>query len=349
MSWDEALDRVADAIKRAIDTRGPSSIGFWGADHLSPEMNFASTKLFFAEPRRKGLYDPALGPDLGVAVRAIHNRPKWNSEHPIIAEHFGSASTLLYSYRDFEAADTVLISGANSYETGTVLYNRMHARTSKKVVIDPRKTVPAKNAEDLGGVHLQLKPNTDVVLLNSLMNVILREGLHDQAFIDARCDAASFQQLQARCLQDKYRPENTEKVTGVPAGEGGQRGAAAGQAEEDLDPVREGGHLVGHPERRGHEHLRQPGAAARQHRPAGAGVRPPGRPPERLHVRLRLAAPAGRGRSAQPLAGAREGHDRLPDRGDLQPAAHAAADHAAAGSSSSGCRSSSTSTSAPPT
>jgi arsenite oxidase large subunit len=216
VSWDDALDRVADAIKRALDTRGPSSIGLWAADHLSPEMNFASTKLFFAA-RPKGLYDASLGPDRGVAVRAIHNRPKWNSEHPIIAEHFGSASTLLYSYRDFELADTVLISGANSYETGTVLYNRIHARKSKKVVIDPRKTVPAKNAEDLGGVHLQLRPNTDVVLLNSLMNVILRENLHDQAFIDARCDAASFQQLRDTVLQDKYRPENAEKATGVPA------------------------------------------------------------------------------------------------------------------------------------
>jgi arsenite oxidase large subunit len=216
VSWDNALNRVADAIKRALDTRGPSSIGLWAADHLSPEMNFASTKLFFA-PRPKGLYNPALGPDKGVAVRAIHNRPKWNSEHPIIADHFGSASTLLYAYRDFELADTILLSGCNSYETGTVLYNRMHARDSKKVVIDPRKTVPAKNAEDLGGVHLQLKPNTDVVLVNSLMNVILREGRHDQAFIDARCDAASFQQLRATVLQDKYRPENTEKVTGVPA------------------------------------------------------------------------------------------------------------------------------------
>jgi arsenite oxidase large subunit len=216
VSWDQALDRVADAIKRQLDTAGPSSIGLWGADHLSPEMNFATTKLFFA-PSPKGLYNPALGPDAGVAVRAIHNRPKWNSEHPSIAEHFGSASTLLYSYRDFETADTVLLSGANSYVTGTVLYNRMFARPNKKVVLDPRRTVSAKNAEDFGGVHLQLRPNTDVVLLNSLMNVLLAEGKHDQAFIDARCDRASFEQLKATVSQAKYAPENTERVTGVPA------------------------------------------------------------------------------------------------------------------------------------
>src|SRR5919197_5172764 len=179
-------------------------------------MNFATTKLFFAA-RPKGLYNPDLGPDAGVAVRAIHNRPKWNSEHPSIEDNFGSNNTLLYSYRDFEIADTVVLSGANSYVTGTVLYDRMFARTNKKVVIDPRRTVPAANAEDLGGVHLQLRPNIDVVLVNSLMNVLLSTGKHDQAFINARCDAASFQALVATVSQAKYTPENTERVTGVPA------------------------------------------------------------------------------------------------------------------------------------
>jgi arsenite oxidase large subunit len=216
VSWDEALDRIADKIKAALDNRGPSSIGLWGADHLSPEMNFATTKLFFAA-KPKGLYNPALGPDAGVAVRAIHNRPKWNSEHPSIEDNFGSNNTLLYSYRDFELADTVLLSGANSYVTGTVLYNRMFARPNKKVVIDPRRTVPAANAEELGGVHLQLRPNTDVVLLNSLMNVLLATGKHDQGFINRRCDSASFQALVATVSQPKYTPENTERVTGVPA------------------------------------------------------------------------------------------------------------------------------------
>jgi arsenite oxidase large subunit len=214
VSWSEALDRVADAIRDQLVRGGPSSIGIWAADHLSPEMNFASTKLFFA-PKPAGLYDPALGPDRGVAVRAIHNRPKWNSEHPSIADNFGSASTLLYSYRDFETADTVLMSGTNSYVTGTVLYNRMFATPSKKVVIDPRRTVSAQNADDLGGVHLQLRPNTDVVLLNTLMNQILADGTHDQAFIDARVDAASFAALKTLVTQDKYKPENTQVVTGV--------------------------------------------------------------------------------------------------------------------------------------
>jgi arsenite oxidase large subunit len=50
VSWDEALDLVATKIEGALRARGPSSIGLWAADHLSPEMNFATTKLFFAPP-----------------------------------------------------------------------------------------------------------------------------------------------------------------------------------------------------------------------------------------------------------------------------------------------------------
>ena len=216
VTWDDALNLVATKIKAVLDAGGPSSIGVWAADHLSPELNFASTKLFFA-PMPRGLYNPTLGPDLGVAVRAIHNRPKYNSEVPSLADTFGSNNALLYSYHDFELADTVLYTGTNSYETGTVFYNRVFAKSSKKVVIDPRRTETAQNAADLGGVHLQLKPNTDVVLVNSLMNVILSDNLHDPAYIAARVEPASFSALQAVVTQAKYTPENTEVVTGVPA------------------------------------------------------------------------------------------------------------------------------------
>ncbi len=230
-SWDEALGLIADKLKATLDDKGPAAIGLWGADHLSAEKNFVETRLFFAEPPL-GLYNKSKGPDEGVAVRAIHNRAKWNSEHPSIGQHFGSNSTLLYSYSDFENADTILLSGCNSYETGTVLYNRMHAADNQKVVIDPRRTVPAANAEAGGGLHLQLKPGTDVVLVNSLMNVILAENLHDQAYINQRVNKGTFDELKKVVSKDKYKPENTAKVTGVPA-----------------DKVRKAARMIGRPKK----------------------------------------------------------------------------------------------------
>ena len=221
--------------------------------------------------RRRVSTTPRAGPTAGVAVRAIHNRPKWNSEHPIIAEHFGSSSTLLYSYRDFELADTVLLSGANSYETGTVLYNRMHARKSKKVVIDPRRTVPAKNAEDLGGVHLQLRPNTDVVLVNSLMNVILRRGparpgVHRRALRRRQLPAAA----RRPCCRTSTGPRTPRRSPACRRARVRRAARLLGRPKKTSILFEKGVIWSGHPERRGDELLRQPGAAARQHRPRRA-------------------------------------------------------------------------------
>ena len=67
------------------------------------------------------------------------------------------------------------------------------------------------------------------MLLNSLMNVILADGKHDQAFIDQRVDRASFDQLKATVSQAKYTPENTQRVTGVPAAKVRQAAALLGR------------------------------------------------------------------------------------------------------------------------
>ena len=61
--------------------------------------------------------------------------------------------------------------------------------------------------------HLQLKPGTDVWLLSAMANVIISEGLHDQAFVDKHT-----QGFDAICEKVKdYTPEEAEKITGVPA------------------------------------------------------------------------------------------------------------------------------------
>jgi anaerobic selenocysteine-containing dehydrogenase len=53
---------------------------------------------------------------------------------------------------------------------------------AKLIVIDPRRVPLAKNAE----VFLQVKPGTNVAALNGMMNVILEEGLADDAYIAAK-------------------------------------------------------------------------------------------------------------------------------------------------------------------
>ena len=77
------------------------------------------------------------------------------------------------------------------------------------VVADPRAIWLTKLAKR----HLQLRPGSDVWLLNALMHVILEEGLQDDEYIAAHCE--DFESV--REVVTRYTPEEAEAVTGVPA------------------------------------------------------------------------------------------------------------------------------------
>ena len=77
------------------------------------------------------------------------------------------------------------------------------------VVADPRKIWLTK----LASRHLQLRPGTDVWLLNAMMHVILEEGLQDEAYIREFTDDFD----AVRDVVARYTPEEAEQVTGVPA------------------------------------------------------------------------------------------------------------------------------------
>ena len=77
------------------------------------------------------------------------------------------------------------------------------------VVADPRKIWLTKLAKR----HLQLRPGTDVWLLNAMMNVIVTEGLVDEEYV--RDKTEGFDAVKEVVL--RYTPEEAEKVTGVPA------------------------------------------------------------------------------------------------------------------------------------
>jgi formate dehydrogenase major subunit/formate dehydrogenase alpha subunit len=102
--------------------------------------------------------------------------------------------------------------GSNTTEAHPVLALRMKKAVRKGatlVVADPRKIWLTKIARR----HLQLRPGTDVWLLNAMMHVILEEGLQDEAYI--REHTVGFDAV--REVVSRYTPEEAEKVTGVPA------------------------------------------------------------------------------------------------------------------------------------
>jgi predicted molibdopterin-dependent oxidoreductase YjgC len=102
--------------------------------------------------------------------------------------------------------------GSNTTEAHPVLALRMKKAARKGatiVVADPRKIWLTKLAKR----HLQLRPGSDVWLVNAMMHVILREGLQNDAYIAEHTeDFDAVAEVVAR-----YTPEEAEKVTGIPA------------------------------------------------------------------------------------------------------------------------------------
>ena len=106
----------------------------------------------------------------------------------------------------------LLVIGSNTTEAHPVLALRMKRAVrdgATLVVADPRKIWLTKIAKR----HLQLRPGTDVWLLNALMHVILEEGLQDEEYI--RAHTVDFDSV--REVVSRYTPEDAERVTGVPA------------------------------------------------------------------------------------------------------------------------------------
>ena len=80
------------------------------------------------------------------------------------------------SIAEFENADCILIIGSNTMEQHPLIAKRMlkaKEKGAKLIVADPRR-IPMMAFAD---VALQLKPGTDIALLNGLMNVIIGDGL----------------------------------------------------------------------------------------------------------------------------------------------------------------------------
>ena len=81
-------------------------------------------------------------------------------------------------------------------------------RGSKLIVANPKEIELCRYAD----IYLQNRPGSDVPLLMGMMRVILEEGLHDQSFIDSRCEG--FEAFE-ESLAD-FDLDTVERITGVP-------------------------------------------------------------------------------------------------------------------------------------
>jgi formate dehydrogenase major subunit len=196
-SWEEALDLAAGTLRRLRDTHGAKALAGFGSAKGSNEEAYLFQKLV-----RTGFGSN----NVDHCTRLCHA-----SSVVALLEGIGSGA-VSNPVMDVARAELVIVIGANPTVNhpvaATWIKNAVKAGT-KLVVMDPRRTDLARHAWR----YLQFRPDTDVAMLNALMNVIVTEGLVDPRFIEER--TSGFDALR-RNVQ-ACTPEAMAPVCGIDA------------------------------------------------------------------------------------------------------------------------------------
>ena len=128
-----------------------------------------------------------------------------------LAASFGSGA-MTNSIAEFENADCIFIIGSNTSVSHPLIATRIFKAKkngAKIIVADPRRI----HLSAIADIYVSQKNGTDVALLNGIMNVILENGWHDQAFIDD--NTLEFESFKKTVEQ--YPPEKAAEMCGVSA------------------------------------------------------------------------------------------------------------------------------------
>jgi formate dehydrogenase alpha subunit len=197
VSWDEALDFVADRLAQIHRKHGGDSIATFACAKATNEDNYLFQKL----------------------TRAVLGTN--NVDHCSRLCHAGSVAGLQLaigstamsnSIAEMEHLDTFIVTGSNTTETHPVISNflkrAVRQNGAKLIVIDPRQI----EMTEFAGLWLRPRPGTDVAVWQAMAHVVVKEKLYNQEFINQRTEGFDeyFESLE------EYSPEWAEEVSGVP-------------------------------------------------------------------------------------------------------------------------------------
>ena len=196
-TWEEALELAASGLRAIRDTQGSQALAGFGCAKGSNEEAYLFQKLV-----RTGFGTN----NVDHCTRLCHA-----SSVAALLETIGSGA-VSNQVADGTQAEVIIVIGARPNDNHPVAATFMKNAAlsgSKLIVIEPYSSELYLHAHEF----LQLRPGTDVLLLNGMMHTIINEGLCDQAFIDAHTDG--FEAL--RETVQAYSPERVSPLCGIAA------------------------------------------------------------------------------------------------------------------------------------
>lgn len=202
VDWDTAFAYAAGEFKRIQAEHGVTSVGAVSSSRCTNEEIFLMQKFARVALRNNNIDN---------CSRICHSPTQFGLSATLGA---GAASQ---HFDSILQSDVVLVVGANPTEGHPVfgsMMKRAIRRGARLLVIDPRRTETVDSPHCRAEVHLALRPGTNVLVLNSVAHVIVRERLYNEEFVRARCDWDDFGLWMDMVGDDRYSPE----VVGPEAG-----------------------------------------------------------------------------------------------------------------------------------
>lgn len=192
ISWDEALDTIADRLKDQKERYGPESLSI-----LSPARRDYSEYMY--------------------RFLVSHGSPNYGHSGICAMQNaFSFAHTLgaVWPIADYGNSDLILVWGkqpiySGSSKGGTRSFIEARERGARIITVKP--TMEPDVA--LSDGWLPVRPGTDAALALAMLHVIIKEDLYDHAFVSRWC--YGFEEMEGHIRT--YSPEWAEPVTGLPA------------------------------------------------------------------------------------------------------------------------------------
>jgi formate dehydrogenase major subunit len=194
-TWEEALERAASGLSKVKEEKGGEGIAGFGSAKCSNEEAYLFQKMIREFTGHN---------NVDHCTRLCHA-----SSVAALMENVGSGAVTA-TFNEIENADVAIAIGCNpvgNHPVAATYFKQFTKRGGTLITIDPRANGMFRHAK----YGLQFKPGTDVALLNSIMNVIVEEGLTDRQYIEAFTENFTAQKAH---LSD-YTPESTAELTGI--------------------------------------------------------------------------------------------------------------------------------------
>jgi len=196
-TWGEAFDLAGGALSRIRDQRGSGALAGFGSAKGSNEEAYLFQKLV-----RTGFGTN----NVDHCTRLCHA-----SSVAALLEGIGSGA-VSNPVMDVMKAEVVLLIGANpvvNHPVAATWIKNAAKRGTKLILAEPRRSELARHA----AYFLQIKPDSDVALLNAMMYTIIEEGLVAAKFVENR--TSGFAELEANV--GGHSPEAMAPICGIPA------------------------------------------------------------------------------------------------------------------------------------